>query len=83
MDEKTLKKKGDCGILKSILASKEKEMKLDQPKLPEVRPSCFGDEAKYVGFLEDQMTGSGCETCVFEPECGEFILRKCSRELIW
>ena len=57
---------------------------LDQPlSSPKPRPSCFGDEVKYVDFLEDQTAGSACETCLCEPECGEFILQKCSRELIW
>lgn len=47
------------------------------------RPACFGDEAKFVTYLEDQTVDSECARCSMENECGEFILLKCSRELIF
>jgi len=47
------------------------------------RPACFGDEAKFVNYLEDQDADSECGRCPAENECGEFILLKCSRELIF
>jgi hypothetical protein len=65
-----------CHILFSMAASES------APSSPEGRPSCFGDEARYVSYLEDQAAGSCCKTCPSEQECGEWILQKCSRELI-
>jgi hypothetical protein len=47
------------------------------------RPACFGDEVKFVDYLEDQGADSQCRRCPSENECGEFILLKCSRELIF
>jgi hypothetical protein len=50
---------------------------------PNPRPSCFGDEAKFVNYMEDGATDSECGRCPSENDCGEFILLKCSRELIY
>jgi hypothetical protein len=47
------------------------------------RPSCFGDEGKYVAYLETAAAEAECAKCPSEDECGEFILLKCSRELIF
>ncbi len=47
------------------------------------RPSCFGDEAKFVGHLEAVDPEAECVRCSSENECGEFILFKCSRELMF
>lgn len=47
------------------------------------RPPCFGDEAKFVNYLENSLKDSECAKCPNENECGEYILLKCSRELIF
>jgi len=47
------------------------------------RPSCFGDEAKFVNYLENSAADCECAKCPSENECGEYILLKCSRELIF
>jgi len=47
------------------------------------RPACFGDEAKYVAYMETAAGDSECAECPSESECGEFILLKCSRELMF
>ncbi|MGQ9693845.1 MAG: hypothetical protein ACUVWV_03770 [Thermodesulfobacteriota bacterium] len=47
------------------------------------RPSCFGDEAKFVNYLENTAEDCECAKCPRENECGEYILLKCSRELIF
>ena len=47
------------------------------------RPACFGDEAKFVTHMENPTADSECAKCPSEDECGEFILLKCSRELIF
>jgi hypothetical protein len=46
-----------------------------------LRPACFGDETKFVAYMEEQAADSECARCPSEDECGEFILLKCSREL--
>jgi hypothetical protein len=46
-----------------------------------IRPPCFGDEGKFVSYLEDQAAACECSRCPHENDCGEFILMKCSREL--
>jgi hypothetical protein len=47
------------------------------------RPACFGDEAKFVAYMETMAADAECARCPSEDECGEFILLKCSRELIF
>jgi hypothetical protein len=47
------------------------------------RPACFGDEAKFVIYMETSAVDSECAKCPSEDDCGEFILLKCSRELIF
>jgi len=47
------------------------------------RPTCFGDEAKFVAYMETPAADAECAKCPSEEECGEFILLKCSRELIF
>jgi hypothetical protein len=47
------------------------------------RPACFGDEVKYVAFMERATADAECAKCLSGDECGEFILLKCSRELIF
>lgn len=47
------------------------------------RPPCFGDEAKFVNYLENSTADCECAKCSSENECGEYILLKCSRELIF
>ncbi len=53
------------------------------PVRPEQRPSCFGDEVKFVAHMDDEENESDCSRCSCENDCGEFILLKCSRELIF
>lgn len=50
---------------------------------PNLRPACFGDEAKFITYMETSAGDSECAKCSSEDECGEFILLKCSRELIF
>jgi len=60
------------------------EISEKNPGQAEKRPSCFGDEVKFINHLEDdEGAGADCECarCPSENECGEFILLKCSREL--
>jgi hypothetical protein len=45
------------------------------------RPVCFGDEAKFVTYMEAPAGDAECASCPSENECGEFIIFKCSREL--
>jgi hypothetical protein len=53
------------------------------PLAAEKRPACFGDEGKFVAHMEDPGNDSECGRCPSENDCGEFILLKCSRELIF
>jgi hypothetical protein len=53
------------------------------PLTAENRPACFGDEVKFVAHMEDAGNDSECGRCPSENDCGEFILLKCSRELIF
>ncbi len=46
-------------------------------------PACFGDEAKYLTYMEDCAADCECARCSSESDCGEYILLKCSRELIF
>ncbi|MGE5253048.1 MAG: hypothetical protein ACM3N7_03715 [Planctomycetaceae bacterium] len=50
---------------------------------PENRPACFGDEIKFIAHLEGPGADCECTRCPSENDCGEFILLKCSRELIF
>ena len=52
-------------------------------KLENRRPACFGDEAKFVTYMETLAADAECGKCPSEDECGEFILLKCSRELLF
>ena len=47
------------------------------------RPSCFGDEAKFVTYMETPDSDCECARCPSEEDCGGFLLFKCSRELIF
>jgi len=47
------------------------------------RPPCFGDEAKFVAYMENQAAESECARCPSENDCGESILLKWSRESIF
>jgi len=47
------------------------------------RPTCFGDEVKFIAYMETVAADAECALCTSEDECGEFILMKCSRELIF
>jgi len=47
------------------------------------RPACFGDEAKFVSYMETASSESACASCPSADDCGEFILIKCSQELIF
>lgn len=64
--------------MRRFFGMESKDKDLGQP-VP--RPVCFGDEGKFVAYLEDQAAGSECGSCPSENDCGEFILLKCSREL--
>jgi hypothetical protein len=57
---------------------------MNKDPLPEnPRPVCFGDEAKFVTYMEALAGDAECASCPSENECGEFVLFKCSRELIF
>jgi hypothetical protein len=47
------------------------------------KPSCFGDESKFIGFLENSKADSECALCSNQSECEEEILLNCSRDLIF
>ena len=47
------------------------------------RPACFGDEAKFVAYMEAPAADAECGKCPGEDDCGEFILLKCSKELLF
>jgi len=49
----------------------------------ENRPVCFGDEIKFIAYMENPGADCECARCPSENDCGEFILFKCSRELIF
>jgi len=53
------------------------------PETADKRPTCFGDEVKFVAHMENTGNESECSRCPSENDCGEFILLKCSRELIF
>ncbi len=46
-------------------------------------PACFGDEAKFVTSMESPDEKAECRRCPKENECGEYILLRCSRELVY
>ncbi len=46
-------------------------------------PACFGDEVKFVTYMESPDEKAECRRCPKENECGEYILLKCSRELAY
>lgn len=48
-----------------------------------IRPTCFGDEVKFVAYMEKQVGDSECARCPSENDCGEYILLKCSWESIF
>jgi len=52
-------------------------------RVQDQRPDCFGNEVKFVTYMETSPAGAECAECPCEGECGEFILLKCSRELIF
>jgi hypothetical protein len=58
------------------------EPKNEDFRQPNPHPACFGDEAKFIQYMEEQ-ADSECGRCPSENDCGEFILLKCSRELIF
>jgi hypothetical protein len=47
------------------------------------RPACFGDEAKFVAYMESQAADSECARCPSENDCGEYILIQCSWETMF
>jgi hypothetical protein len=59
------------------------EIKDGELKQKNSRPACFGDEAKFVAYMENLAVDSECARCPSEDECGECILLKCSREVIF
>ena len=57
---------------------------LKKDEQQEVRhPGCFGNEAKFVAYMEAADPDSECGKCPSENDCGEYILLKCSRELMF
>ena len=59
------------------------EIKDDELRPKNPRPVCFGDEAKFVAYMENQVPDSECAKCSSENECGEFILLQCSWETMF
>jgi len=58
-------------------------MKDDELKQRNPRPVCFGDEVKFVSYMENQASDSECGRCPSENDCGEYILLKCSWETMF
>ncbi len=58
------------------------ELNMEEAK-SKSRPPCFGDEVKFIQHMDEQSSDSECGRCPSEGECGEYILMKCSRELIF
>jgi hypothetical protein len=59
------------------------QIKDDNLKQENARPVCFGNEAKFIAYMENLPADSECARCPSEDECGECILLKCSREVIF
>jgi hypothetical protein len=59
------------------------QMKDDELRQKDSRPACFGDEAKFVAYMENQAPESECARCPCENDCGENILLKCSWETMF
>ena len=59
------------------------EIKDDESGKKIPRPTCFGDEVKFVAYMENQGGDSECARCPSENDCGEYILLKCSWESIF
>ncbi|MGQ9646831.1 MAG: hypothetical protein ACUVWO_09870 [Thermodesulfobacteriota bacterium] len=59
------------------------EKKDDELNQQKARPFCFGDETKFVAYMENQTTDSECARCASENDCGEYILSKWSWESIF
>ncbi|MBI4496257.1 MAG: hypothetical protein HY697_04905 [Deltaproteobacteria bacterium] len=47
------------------------------------RPACFGNEARYILYLETADPEAECAKCPASNSCGEYILLQCSREVIF
>ena len=45
------------------------EMKDDELGKKNFELRCFGDEAKFVAYMENQASGSECAKCPSENEC--------------
>jgi len=57
---------------------------MEKDALPEnPTPVCFGDEVKFVAYMETPEGKAECANCPRENDCGEYVLLKCSRELIF
>ena len=59
------------------------EMKNDELRQKNPRPPCFGDEVKFVAYIENQAADLECARCPSENDCGEYILLKCSWETMF
>jgi len=59
------------------------QMKDDELGNKNTRPVCFGDEVKFVAYMENQAADSECVRCLCENDCGEYILLKCSWETMF
>ena len=59
------------------------EIKDDELRQKDSRPACFGDEGKFVAYMENQAADAECARCPFEDDCGEYILLKCSKETMF
>jgi hypothetical protein len=59
------------------------EIKDEESGKQNSRPACFGNEPKFVAYMESQAADSECANCPSENECGEFILLQCSWEAIF
>jgi hypothetical protein len=59
------------------------ETKDDELRQKNTRPACFGDEVKFVAYMENQTADSECACCPSENDCGEYILLKCSWETLF
>jgi hypothetical protein len=80
-------KKHQKQALKSVLSLCENDSIMavedDDSRDKVQRPVCFGDEAKFVAYMENPGADSECGRCPSENECGEYIVVKWSWEVIF
>jgi len=56
------------------------EIKDEELGRKNTKPACFGDEVKFVAYMENEGADSECARCPCKIDCGEYILFKWSGE---